>query len=295
MSPTPTLTATSTATIPPSPTPSETPSPTVSPTATGTSTPSVTLSATPTTSPTPSSCGNATLDPSEECDDGNLVAGDGCDDSCRSELVPGTGSRRSDCVHEWLTDPLPKRASSGIPLAQLSCHDDDPGCDFGASTGDAACTFHVASCLNVDERRFRDRTGAPRCQPTDVVWVVWMGPREADPRDDSDRLNRDALEAAFVTAGATVRQQCQPVGVEPSTPCTSSADCPGMRACRTRFLFFNPPLTTTNHCTSFADVIVPLHRNAKGSLSAVSRTLRLVATSSTRTRDGDALRLNCLP
>jgi cysteine-rich repeat protein len=31
----------------------------------------------------PATCGNKTLDPGEECDDGNLVAGDGCEANCR--------------------------------------------------------------------------------------------------------------------------------------------------------------------------------------------------------------------
>src|SRR5207248_1704812 len=31
----------------------------------------------------PAGCGNLTLDPGEECDDGNLTAGDGCEADCR--------------------------------------------------------------------------------------------------------------------------------------------------------------------------------------------------------------------
>ena len=217
------------------------------------------------------------------------MGGDGCDASCRSELVPGTGSRRSDCTHEWLTSPLPERGPKGIPGATLICQDDDPACDFGAATGDAACTFHVASCVNVNEQRFHDRTGRPVCSPTDVAWIVLLAPREADPRDEIDTLNRDALEAALATAGATLRRQCQSVGVEPSTPCASTAVCGGKR-CRTRLMLFDPPSTMLDHCTSFADIVVPIRRGM-----TTTRTLRLTATSSTRVRDTDVLKLVCRP
>ena len=34
-------------------------------------------------------CGNGAREGTEECDDGNTVAGDGCSASCRTELPPG--------------------------------------------------------------------------------------------------------------------------------------------------------------------------------------------------------------
>lgn len=36
----------------------------------------------------PDICGNGTLDPGEQCDDGNLVGGDGCDATCQNEPAP---------------------------------------------------------------------------------------------------------------------------------------------------------------------------------------------------------------
>jgi hypothetical protein len=179
-------------------------------------------------------------------------------------------------------------------VAELICQDDDPTCDFGASTGDAACTFHVASCVNVNERRFRDRSGQPTCSPTDVAWVVMLVPREANPHDEIDRLNRDALEAALAGAGATLRRQCQALGVEPSTPCASDADCGRTKRCRTRFMLFDPPSMTIDQCTSFAEIVVPLRQGRSGP-SAATRTLRLTATSSTRVGDTDVLKLVCRP
>jgi len=256
-------------------------------------TPSATLSPTPSPTATSIACGNGVRDTGEECDDGNLLAEDGCDGSCRSELIPGSGPHGSDCVHEWLTEPLPTRLLSGIPGGILVCHDDDPSCDFGATTGDGACTFHVALCVNIDEQRLRSRTGGPACVPTDVAWIVLQSPRGSDPRDTTDGLNRDALEAALTGAGAVLRRQCQSVGVEPSTPCTTNADC-GHRRCRTRLMLFDPPSTMLGHCTDFADIVVPLRRTGSGFGSA-TRTLRLTATTSARIRDTDALKLTCRP
>ena len=43
--------------------------------------------ATPTVTPGPLHCGDGTADPDEECDDGNTIAGDGCDAAC--QLEPG--------------------------------------------------------------------------------------------------------------------------------------------------------------------------------------------------------------
>lgn len=67
----------------PDPTPSATATPTATPTATETPTPTPTT--TPSTTPTPGVCGDATQDPGEQCDDGNVVADDGCSATCTLE------------------------------------------------------------------------------------------------------------------------------------------------------------------------------------------------------------------
>ena len=183
-----------------------------------------------------------------------------------------------------------------MPRAQLACDDDDPACDFGAAAGDAACTFHVALCLNVTERRFLDRAAQPLCMPSDVGWMVFTAPREADPRDAIDAQNRDALEAVLIGVGAIVRRQCQPRGVEPSTPCVTDGDCGGARRCRTRFTRFTPPLDTHDRCTTFADVLVPLRHGMHGAITG-SRTLRVTTApfAASAARDTDALKLVCRP
>ncbi len=70
------------------PTPSETPSPTPTPSETPTPTPSETPSPTPTETPTPTAiCGNGIIEAEEQCDDSNLVDGDGCNSVCLKELI----------------------------------------------------------------------------------------------------------------------------------------------------------------------------------------------------------------
>jgi hypothetical protein len=189
------------------------------------------------------------------------------------------------------------RDEDGVPKGRLACRDDDPACDFGAVTGDEGCTFRVALCVNVAERRFvARRTGEPLCAPTDVAWIAMRIPSEAAPRDAADAANRDALEAALSELGANVRRQCQPPGTEPSTACAVDGDCARPRRCRTRFMSFSPALATRDRCTPPASIVVPLRRGASG-LAAGRRTLRLIAaTSAPRApHDGDVLQLVCLP
>lgn len=62
-------------------------------------------------------------------------------------IIPGRGS--NGCLVEWFTDPATLPGSSGLPVHVLTCTDDNAACDFGATIGDNACTFHVAVCLNV--------------------------------------------------------------------------------------------------------------------------------------------------
>jgi cysteine-rich repeat protein len=53
-------------------------------------------------------CGNGAIDAGEQCDDGNLVNGDGCNDACDNEARPSPSSR-------------PEASSSSV-LACFVCH-----------------------------------------------------------------------------------------------------------------------------------------------------------------------------
>jgi len=195
-----------------------------------------------------------------------------------------------------LTSPVPSRARTGVPLARLICVDDDPACDFGAAAGDGACTFHVALCLNVDERRFVDGDARPLCAPSDVAWLSVTSPREPAPHGAADTHNRDALEGAIAAVGGAVRRQCEPPGTEPSTACATDDDCGRSRRCRGRLMVFAPPLDVHNVCTPFSDVVVPLRRVGRDT-RAGTRTLRVTAATAdaAAARDVDTLKLVCRP
>jgi len=96
-SPTPleseTPTPTSVATLPPSPTPP--PTDTVTPTRTATFTVEPTGTPTPTATAEPA-CGNGNQEAGEQCDDGNLIRGDGCSIECQIEAALGAAPQK--CV-----------------------------------------------------------------------------------------------------------------------------------------------------------------------------------------------------
>lgn len=75
----------------PNPTPDVTPTP--DPTPDATPTPDPTPDATPTPDPTPDPvCGNNVLEAGEQCDDGNILAGDGCSATCQLENLALCGN-----------------------------------------------------------------------------------------------------------------------------------------------------------------------------------------------------------
>ena len=100
--------------------------------------------------PTPPVCGNGRRETDEECDDGNQVAGDGCDERCRHEIPPrcGDGERNGGefcddgnqlsgdgCDATCKLEPLPIVCGDGnhVPVPEEECDDGNrtpgDGCD----------------------------------------------------------------------------------------------------------------------------------------------------------------------
>jgi len=90
-------------------------------------------------------------DQSDDDDDG---IGDACQchDEAPGHCIRGGGSKRSDCLVEWIVLPGPERDRRGNPDRKLTCRDGDAACDQdGAVNG--ACVFKVGICLlNADPR-----------------------------------------------------------------------------------------------------------------------------------------------
>ncbi|HYC57644.1 MAG TPA: hypothetical protein VEL28_22110 [Candidatus Binatia bacterium] len=86
------------------------------------------------------------------------------------DLVPGNGSRQTDCTSEWsVVHPQnePYRDDIGMPSLDQTCRDGDPLCDYDGDA-DGKCTFHVGVCFNVLDRRLTDANDNRLCTPTDV-------------------------------------------------------------------------------------------------------------------------------
>jgi hypothetical protein len=91
--------------------------------------------------------------PDQRDDDGDGI-GDAC--QCHSEApghcIRGGGSRRSDCLVEWIVLPGPERDRRGDPERKLTCRDGDETCD-GDGVANGTCVFSVGLCLiNPDPR-----------------------------------------------------------------------------------------------------------------------------------------------
>lgn len=289
LSPTRTLTFTPTLTHTPTLSPTQTPSrtPTLTPTRTITRTPTLT----PTATPIPI-CGNGNVEsPSEHCDDGNLLSGDGCSSNCLMEvshLVGGTGSTSAECTLEFLMrQSFPPPAIPGSRQT-ISCRDDDPACDFGPATGDRACTFHVSLCFNVtvDSRFPCVVSSVDRLSITDPGII--QGPINSP--------NRAALEDSVASLGGTINGTCirGVLGAE----CTRSLECDsvpgdGTGQCQSRIDF--GPLERSNVCGSLAAIRVPLRSNATGTVFAAgSQVLEMTAiTPSGTSNDSDVVQFLC--
>jgi YVTN family beta-propeller protein len=218
--------------------------------------------------------------------------------------IPGGGAATTDCMHEWLTDPVPAaRDRRGAPKRRLECTDDDPACDFGAASGDLGCTFHVALCLNVNDPRLVYTTsGLLQCHPSNVERVSLKRPREDLPANAVDAANRDALEAALIGLGGALSQQCVSPLSQSGRLCAANSTCDGSPGsgnglCGGRLVAFTPPLSDTDQCSAFAAISVPLRNGRNRGM----KTLRVRATPSVdqfgqrRPTDSDTLTLVCKP
>jgi hypothetical protein len=91
--------------------------------------------------------------PDQSDDDGDGV-GDACQchDEAPGHCIRGGGSKRSDCLVEFIVLPGPERDRSGDPDRKLTCRDGDETCD-GDGVANGTCVFSVALCLvNADPR-----------------------------------------------------------------------------------------------------------------------------------------------
>jgi hypothetical protein len=186
--------------------------------------------------------------------------------SCRADApgqcIPGTGAPSTDCVTEWLVQPLPPLLSTrpgtrNLPTYRVTCADGDPRCDFdGVVAKNGSCLFHVAVCANSTD----PRSAARRCTPTAIGEYRLLAPSTRRPRDAADVAN-----------AATLLQAVAGLALPPAPTVTNGR------------VTFVPPLAAPDRCTTFQNLVVPVG----------TRVLRTRASTPAKRTDIDQLRLHC--
>jgi cysteine-rich repeat protein len=232
--------------------------PAMPPMITGTITPAAVSVVNPLLPPCPppsAACGDGTLDPGEQCDDGNNTACDGCGAACQIEacgngrvecaeecdagplngqpgsgcdatckvvplpggllLFPG-GQTRNSCMAEWQIKVPNGKVSGGFPLTTQSCIDGDPACDLDG-TIDGKCAFQVAVCADEIDARL------PSCNPIQVASISINRPSPLSATEPIDMANATTLVAAIKSLGVTVKAGTNVL--VPGTPITQRNDC----------------------------------------------------------------------
>jgi cysteine-rich repeat protein len=186
-------------------------------------------------------CGDGVLHAGEQCDLGDVVDADGCDQDCRFELlIPGGATGTGDCLAEWaVINPLnePPFDDDGLPNTHQTCTDGDPSCDADGLVNDE-CRFRVALCFDVPDPNL------PDCAvDVPIAKYVLEVPRP-NSTDPTRAANGTAMLAAF-----TRLSDVAPRGGNENT------------------LVFEPPLdlASPNNCTATAEIVVPLLDGATSS------------------------------
>jgi hypothetical protein len=203
----------------------------------------------------------------QTCDFSQMLIGDTADG-----LVPGKGSRITDCIAEWaVNNPQNEPAvdGKGLPSIKQRCTDGDPTCDRDG-TANGACVFEVGVCFNVDDARLV-QGGAPACTASDVD--AWQLRRPLpDGTKPFESANAIALRAAVAALG-------------PNT----------IAGAHSEIVDFGPALADGDACTDLVQITVPLKgfnqdRRGKVVLKSLTSAGGLPAAE-----DKDVLRLFCEP
>lgn len=236
-------------------------------------------------------CGDMQLDDGEQCDDGNRNDDDGCTNTCRlqpEKTIAGQGAALTNCAHQWLVTPAPRRG------ARVRCTDGDPSCDAGPA-GDGVCHVRLALCFNVDDPR-------GRCESRSVSELRIVDPG-VKPRTPGDEENREALERVLEQLGAPTGGSCMR-GPRRFQPCGADADCdsrPGRGDGRCQITAtFEPALASANQCTASTLIAVPMRERGTRWMRGLQRLRVQAMTADPAERDAlrrdlDTLTLICDP
>lgn len=166
---------------------------------------------------TGSRCGGGTLDAGEECDDGNVVNGDGCDATCHAEQCFTCTGSPSTCgpVPNGVSCDDGETCTSGDTCQSGNCSG-TPEQDGTSCTDGDICTLNDA-CLN------GACTGTPlacgQCAMCDGIGPACVPKADFTPCDDGNACtNGDACQGGSCAAGSATF--CLPC-----TSCDSTGQC----------------------------------------------------------------------
>lgn len=232
------------------------------------------------------SCGDGVLDDGEGCDDGNLTSCDGCSDAC----VPEPGLTCGDGIPELLCG---EECDDGNGVDGDGCTEPCkleriPG--GGSPRSDCLVEWSIDNPTNVP---LHDKHGAINGTQTCV---------DGDSGCDFDAVPGQCTFHLRVCANNTDVDECSPgprlAAWELRTPSASkAAKHPALAAVRAAFAtvpgaIVGPDLS--NVCSGTLDVTLPLKAFGVG-FKPAKLTLKSQATLYTGEKDGDKLKLICVP
>jgi cysteine-rich repeat protein/YD repeat-containing protein len=195
------------------------------------------------------SCGNNVIDAGEECDDGNLVDGDGCSSTCHAEagftcLTVELPQPHSECT------PTPAVCGNGLLEAGEACDDGNTVDGDGCSSACVVETGFVCTTVELPQPH-------SSCVPRGICG---NGVVEAGEQCDNGALNSDALPGACRTT--CVLPRCGDNVTDPGESCDDGVFNGGAGYCNTGCSAFLPRLT-------IADTEIPSLNTAPALLVAL--------------------------
>ena len=164
----------------------------------------------------------------------------------------------------------------------------------------------MSLCFNiVDSRLIKD--GVQQCNTDAIETLHLTKPKQSAPKDAVETAIKNAFEANFLEVGACSSGFCSKPPSSVGTLCDVNADCDtfdgpgGDGVCTGRLAVTFDPVTATNRCTSYMDIVVPLtlrngvYVKGKRALGVLMEPTLDPVTFKLRKGDADKLTLTCLP
>jgi cysteine-rich repeat protein len=165
-------------------------------------------------------CPSGTIEPGEECDDGNATAGDGCDGTCRIEPCYGCAGTPSVCAPApagTACDTDDNVCTVGTCDDALGCVETTVSCDDGLQCTEDSCD-PVLGCYHRPERPFCRNARSATLQITDasdaardkLLWR-WTRGESTSSTDFADpTTTTDYTFCLFASGGAVAAEATIP-------------------------------------------------------------------------------------